>query len=221
MKNKNIYIFGHGDEAMIVSDIISNNVNLNLCGYFELTNGIFDYYTVDGKLTADVDINNYLIDNCFFTIAIGFNYDRFLVHQEIIAKYPNLLFTSIISDTATIRPNVIIGDGSIIHDNVYINRGTVIGKHCIINNNSSIDHDCNWDDFSSCGPVVITGGRIHIGHLSYVGMSSVVLQMVSIGINTVIGAKSFVNKNCDNYSLYFGTSIKFIKKIFNDFNYFK
>ena len=221
MKNKNIYLFGHGDEAMIVSDIISNNDNLNLCGFFELTNGIFNYYTVDGKLTADVDINNYLIDNCFFNIAIGFNYDRFLVHQEIIAKYPNLLFTSIISDTATIRPNVIIGDGTIIHDNVYVNRGTVIGKHCIINNNSSIDHDCIWGDFSSCGPVVITGGRINISNLSYVGISSVILQNISIGKSTVIGAKSLVNKNCDDYSLYFGITINYIKKIPKNFNYYK
>ena len=52
-------------------------------------------------------------------------------------------------------------------------------------------------------------------------MSSVVLQKVLIGISTVIGAKSLVNKNCDNNSLYFGTSIKFIKKISKNFNYFR
>jgi len=221
MKIKNIYLIGHGDVAKIVAGIISNNVNLNLCGYFEVINGIYNYYSVDDKLTSDVDINDFIIDNCFFNISIGYNYDRFLVHQEIITKYPNISFTSIISDSAKISPNVIIGEGAIIHDNVYINRGSVIGKHSIINNNSSVDHDCIWEDFSSCGPVVTTGGRIQVGCLSYIGMSSVVLQSISIGKSTVIGAKSLVNKNCDDNSLYFGTGIKFIKKIDNKFNYLK
>jgi len=220
MKTKNIYLFGHGDEAMIVSDIISNNPNLNLCGFFEVLDDKLRFHSMDGKIFDDVDLNDYLIENIFFCIAIGFNYDRFLVHKYIITRYPNILFTSIISDTAKIRPNVLIGEGCVIHDNVYINRGTVIGKHCIINNNSSIDHDCIWDDFSSCGPVVVTGGRIHVGSLSYVGMSSVVLQRVLIGNSVVIGAKSLVNIPCENNSLYFGTGIKFIKKISDDFNYF-
>ena len=220
MNTKNIFLFGHGDEAMIASDIIDNIPNLNLCGFFELYDDKLKFISIDGKILENVDLNNYLIETNFFCIAIGFNYDRFLIHKFLTTRYPNILFTSIISDTAKIRSNVSIGEGCIIHDNVYINRGTVIGKHCIINNNSSIDHDCTWDDFSSCGPVVVTGGRIHVGALSYIGMSSVVLQRRIIGSSVVIGAKSFVNISCENNSLYFGTGIKFIKKIPHNFNYY-
>ena len=52
-------------------------------------------------------------------------------------------------------------------------------------------------------------------------MNSVILQNIKIGQNSVIGANSLVNKNCDNNSLYFGITNKFIKKIPNDFNYLK
>ena len=52
-------------------------------------------------------------------------------------------------------------------------------------------------------------------------MSSVILQKISIGKSTVIGAKSLVNKNCDDYSLYFGITINYIKKIPKNFNYYK
>ena len=143
-----------------------------------------------------------------------------ICNDFITKNFSTINWLSIISDSADIKADVTIGSGSIIHDNVYINRGTSIGNHCIINNNSSIDHDCIWSDFSSCGPVVVTGGRIEIGYMSFIGMNSVVLQGIKVKENTVIGAKSLVDKNCESNSLYYGNSIKFIKKIPDDFNYF-
>ena len=50
-------------------------------------------------------------------------------------------------------------------------------------------------------------------------MGSVILQGVDVSNNTVIGAKSLVNKNCNSNSMYYVTSAKFIKNISNDFNY--
>ena len=220
MTSKNLYLFGYGDEAKIVSDMISFNPNIKLCGYIEVLKNSFNLYSTDDELTENIDIKELISDNNFFCIAIGYNYIRQKIHELIIINFPNIKWMSIISDSAKIRPNVSIGAGSIIHDNVYINRGTNIGKHCIINNNSSIDHDCIWSDFSSCGPVVVTGGRIEIGYMSFIGMSSVILQGIKVNENTVIGAKSLVDKNCESNSLYYGNSIKFIKKIPDDFNYF-
>ena len=62
--------------------------------------------------------------------------------------------------------NVEIGEGSLIMPGVVINTETKIGKHCIINTSSSIDHHNYFKDYSSCGPGVITGGKVTIGENS-------------------------------------------------------
>ena len=219
MTPKNLYLFGHGDLSKIVTNIVSLKNNINLCGYIEVLDNSYNYYSSNHELSENFDITSLMTDDNFFCIAVGHNYTRYKIHDFITKNFPTTNWLSIISDSADIKTDVLIGSGSIIHDNVYINSGTSIGNHCIINNNSSIDHDCIWSDFSSCGPVVITGGRVKIGNVSFIGMGSVILQGVNVSNNTVVGAKSLVNKNCNSNSMYYGTSAKFIKNISNDFNY--
>ena len=101
-----------------------------------------------------------------------------------------------------------------------INNHTKIGKHCLINTSSSIDHDNYFDDFSSCGPGVVTGGNVIVGNSSYIGIGSTVKNGVIIGKNTLIGGHSFVNKNCKDNTIYYGVPIKKIKKRKNDSTYF-
>ena len=47
-----------------------------------------------------------------------------------------------------------------------------------------------------------------LGKLSHIGIGSAVCQNVDIANNTIIGGKSFVNKNCEKNSVYFGTPAK-------------
>jgi sugar O-acyltransferase (sialic acid O-acetyltransferase NeuD family) len=221
MTTKNIYIFGHGNQALNAADLILSIPNFNLCGYFEIIDDSINFYSVDHILSENINLNEYIIDTNFFCIAIGLNFNRQKIYNFLSINYPKIKWTSIISNNAKIKSNVFIGNGTIVHDNVYINRGTKIGNNCIVNNNSSIDHDCLMDDFSSIAPAVVFGGNVSIGSLSHIGISTVILQNTSIGICTVVGAKSLVNTVCESNSLYYGSPIKFIKKISNDFNYLK
>ena len=108
--------------------------------------------------------------------------------------------------------NAKISEGTIIISGTVINTNTNIGKHCIINTGSKIDHDNHFGDFSSCcGPNVTTGGNVVLKSLSYVGIDSTIRHNITILDNTVIGAKSYVNKNCGKNCLYFGRPAKKIK----------
>ena len=104
-----------------------------------------------------------------------------------------------------------IGDGSLIMPGVIINTKSKIGRNCIINSGSVIEHDNFFDDFSSCGPGVITGGNVKINKFSHLGIGSVVLNNCKIGLNTVIGANSTVTKNCKENTTYVGSPVKRIK----------
>ena len=85
------------------------------------------------------------------------------------------------------------------------------GKHCIINVIFN-DHHNYFKDYSSCGPGVITGGKVTIGENSHLGIGAVVKNGIMIENNTIIGGNSYVNKNCNNSSIYFGNPLKLVKK---------
>ena len=49
-----------------------------------------------------------------------------------------------------------------VNSGVIIKNGTTIKNIALINTSASIDHDNVFDDFSSCGPGVITGGNVRL-----------------------------------------------------------
>ena len=61
------------------------------------------------------------------------------------------------------RCNVKIGDGSLVMPGCIINNDANIKEHCIINTGSILEHDNKFENFSSCGPGVITGGNVFLG----------------------------------------------------------
>ena len=86
------------------------------------------------------------------------------------------------------------------------------GNHCIINTSSSIDHDNFISNFVSIAPGVNTSGGVKIGEASHIGINSSIKQKVSIGKNVIIGAMTFVNQNCKNNLMIYGTPMRIIKK---------
>ena len=125
--------------------------------------------------------------------------------------YKNFNWTTIISKNSTINGNVRIGKGSLIVSGSVINTGTKIGEHCLINTSSSIDHDNTFENYSSTGPGVTTGGNVELGQCSHLGIGSTVKHQISIGDNTIIGAQSMVLKNCNKNSVYYGIPAKKIR----------
>ena len=89
----------------------------------------------------------------------------------------------------------------------------------VINTNSSIGHDCNFSNFSSCGPKVAVGGNVFVGNSAFLGIHSTINHNIKIGENTVIGGHSFVNKDCKKNSIYFGVPAKKIRKRKEDDTY--
>ena len=149
--------------------------------------------------------------NTYGIIGIGSNFIRKKVANKINKIYKNFKWITIISKNSTINGKVKIGKGSLIVSGSVINTGTNIGEHCLINTSSSIDHDNIFKNYSSTGPGVITGGNVKLGECSHLGLGSAVKHRISIGDNTIIGAKSLVLKKCNKNSIYFGIPAKKIR----------
>ena len=215
-KVENLVIFGLGDHAkVIVSEIkqiknykvkgfVCDNINYsqkaylkaNSFKYFGNVKNFFKYHN-NKKLKG--------------IIAIGANYKREKIVKEIELLNKNFQWAKIISKNTVINGKVKFGDGSVLISGCIVNTGTIIRNHCLINTKTVIDHDNIFENYSSTGPGSITGGNVKVGERSHLGIGSVVKNKINIKSDTIIGGKSFVNKNCKSKSIYFGIPAKWKK----------
>jgi len=206
---KKIVIFGTGGHAKIILSELLKQKNYNQIIFISKEKKKYLYFNKKKyKIIKNFKIKSSDRDKTYGVIAIGDNYLRYKLYKKYSKIYPKLVWATIKSKDAIVNKNVKLSPGSMIITGSIINAGSIIGKHCIINTKSSIDHDNIFSDFSSAGPGVITGGKVKVGKLSHIGIGSVVCQNVDIANNTIIGGKSFVNKNCEKNSVYFGTPAK-------------
>ena len=207
---KKILIFGSGNQARLVSNLIKNHYNI--LAYFinvktnqkKLNNR--NIYAFSKSKFIEITKNR----KCLGIIAIGDNKIRKKIFNEIQNLKLKIEWASIVSNKAIISDDVKIGKGTLVMPGCIINNGSIIKDHCIINTGSIIEHDNFFDNFSSCGPRVVTGGNVKVKKNSYIGIGSVVKENISIHENVIIGGNSFVNKNCKKNSLYYGNPIKLV-----------
>ncbi len=217
-RQKNLIIIGSGDQAHIIADEVKRKKEFKVIGYIDefkrKTKKNLNIKRIGGlKKLADIK------KNFFCVIAIGQGNLRKNVVTKLSYLKIKVKWAKIISKNSIISPKVKIGEGSVIISGSVINSGTVIGKHCLINTGSKIDHDNFFDDYSSCGPSVTTGGNVKIGKYSHLGIGSTLKNNLTIEKSVVVGAGSLVIKNCKKNNVYFGNPVKKIRKLKKNENY--
>ncbi|GKX30820.1 acetyltransferase [Vallitalea longa] len=206
---QDIVVFGAGGHSKVIIDIIEREGKYSIIGLIDNYNRAeshFGYHI----LTDEIEV---IMNNVYGgIIAIGDNWSRHVITDEIKSINPNFRFVSCISPNSCIAREVEIGEGSAIMAGAVINSSTRIGKHCIINSNSSIDHDNIIGDFVSIAPNVTTGGNVIVGDHTAVGLGTNVIHRINIGCNTVIGAGSTVIRDIGSYVVAYGIPCKVVRK---------
>ena len=218
-----IVIFGSGSHAKV---IFSELIKLKKFKFL----GFVDDFKKKGEIIISLNKKNFYNlgsikevinkkNNFKGIIGVGLNFVREKIVKDIKKINNNFKFQKIISKDANVNSNVFIDEGSLVVSGATINTGTKIGRHCIINTSCSIDHDNIFNDFSSAGPGIVTGGNVEVGYQSHLGLGSLVKNKVKILDNTVVGFGSLVNKDCKKKSIYFGSPAKKIRQKKNNENY--
>ena len=212
---KKIIIFGTGDHARVVFSEIIRLKNFKILGFTDelLNKGkvVEVYKKKEYKNLGGLNsVEKY--KKIYGIIAVGDNYLRkkILKDAEFSLK-KNIKWATIVSKNSILNGNVTVGEGTVIISNSVINTGTKIGKHCLINTSSSIDHDNDFNNFSSTGPGVTTGGNVKVGGTSHLSIGCTIKNDITIKSNTIVGGNSFVNKDCDENSVYYGVPAKKIR----------
>ncbi len=114
-----------------------------------------------------------------------------MTQYNYIVQYPENLKTG---------KNFDIGEFSYINSEkgVKIEDWVQIGSHCSIYSHSTIDEK---------------EGPVHLKKNCKIGTHSTIMPNVTIGVNSIVGAYSFVNKNIPDNELWVGVPAKFKKKL--------
>lgn len=205
---------GSSGLAKIIIDIVEKEKKYNIVGLVDKFRKIDEEtlgYKIIGK-DKDIPIlvKTHNLDGGI--IAIGDNWIRSRVYENIKFIQPNFKFVSIIHPSAQIGKSVSIGNGTVIMAGVIINSNSSIGNHCLLTTNSSLGHDSCMEDFSSLASNATIGGNVKIGKFSAICLGTNIIHKITIGEQTVVGAGSVVVKNIPKFSVVYGVPAKFIRE---------
>src|SRR5690606_6377302 len=140
-------------------------------------------------------LNNLINAKESISIAIGIANPA--VKSDIIDKlkgkdfqYPVLKHPSVIIGTDDVR----IGEGTIICAGNIITCNLSIGKFVTLNLSCTVGHDTIIQDYCSFMPTVNISGEVEIAEKVYVGTGAKIINQLTIGENTIIGAGAVVSK---------------------------
>lgn len=214
MNNDKVIIVGSSKHSKVVIDIFEKEGKYEIIGLLDTNKEIGQKTLEYSVIGNDNDLPHLISEypNCKVFIAIGDNYLRKKVRDQLIKRVPKIEFASTIHPSAQIGKNVQIGSGVAIMAGAIVNSETTIRDFVIINTKASIDHDGIMNEFSSLGPNVTCGGNVTVGEFTAISIGSTIIHGISIGDHSVVGAGALVLKNHGENLIIYGAPAKEIRK---------
>jgi sugar O-acyltransferase (sialic acid O-acetyltransferase NeuD family) len=195
---KDIVIYGAGgfgrETALLIEQINSHLPQWNVVGFCD-----------DGKEVGE--------KIGLYQVLGGWNYINEVTHEMnvVIAiadplarekirtnlANANLRFPSLVHPSVLINATCQIGEGSILCAGTRITVDVTIGSFVIVNLNCTLGHDCRLENFSSLMPAVNVSGNVKVEVGAYIGAGAILLQGITIGNYSLVGAGAVVNKSFD------------------------
>lgn len=109
--------------------------------------------------------------------------------QEYTNNIPSLVHPDVNLEYVTVGKGVFIPDGCVIGTR------SVIGNHVTFRYNATVSHDVEVEDFVFVGPGSMTTGNVTLKEGCYLGACCCIINGVTVGKESVVGASAMVHKN--------------------------
>lgn len=211
---QNIIIFGASGHGSVVLDCLKKEGEYTFIGYIDSFQKKGSQHNGYPILGSEYDLPYLIEKHRIFggIVAIGDNWTRKIIVDRLLKIAPNFKFISAIHPDSSVGMNVSIGKGTIIMPGAIINANSIIGDFCIVNTNASLDHDGFMENYSSLAPRACVAGHFWLGKFSAICLGANVIENVTIGRHTKIGAGSLVMNDIGDNVIAYGTPAKVIRK---------
>jgi acetyltransferase EpsM len=139
--------------------------------------------------------------------------ENLLLRKEIFAnlKLAGVEIVTYIHSSVFLGEQVTIGEGTVIFPRCYIGYKSDVGDGTIIQSNCTIEHHNRIGNFCDINPNLTTGGFTLINDLVEINISVDIINQISIGTESRVGAGSLVLASCEPNFLYYGRPAKKIR----------
>lgn len=210
---KDLVIIGAGDFGREIANVVER-INYienewNLLGFID-DNADLQGKMIDGyKVIGDSDWLNTRQNEIYAICSLGVAGIR----KKVISKFTNsnLKWATLIDTDARLYKDSEVGEGSIICGGSILAINTKVQNHVIVNLNCTLGHDDIISDFCVVNPGVNVSGKVLVNECVDLGTGVKVIQGLTVGKNTTIGAGAVVIKDIPENCTAVGAPAKPIK----------
>ena len=211
---KKIAIIGAGgfgrEVKMLIDQINHNEKQYEFIGFY------------DDNVESETIINGFkVLGPINELVQIDYNLELVIsIADPKIKKkmYETLNYNNFLSFPTLIHPNVLIGTdevsfgyGCIICASNIITVNISLGNFVILNLGCTVGHDTKIGDYCSFMPSVNISGEVIIENSVYVGTGAKIINLLTIGNSTIVGAGAVVSKSLPEKCTAVGIPAKPIK----------
>ena len=190
-----IVLIGGGGHASVLADILlrqGREIVAVICpddiSQRRVFSGIKQFH-------KDSDIEQFSPQSVSLVLGIGAMPKSNL--REKIAQYFVELgyhFESVIAETAFVSEYATLENGAQIMEGAVIQPGASIGLHSIVNTSALVEHDCQIGAHNHIAPKATLCGQVKTEYGCYVGANATVIQGVTLGTLSIVGAGAILTK---------------------------
>ncbi len=211
---KKIVIIGAGgfgrEVKMLIDQINYNKKKYDFIGFYDdniekgsMINGFKVLGSIDELLQVDYNLE--------VVISIADPKIKMKIHETLnensFLSFPTLIHPNVLIG----NDEVLIGNGCIVCASNIITVNISIGNFVILNLGCTVGHDTNIGDYCSFMPNVNISGEVIIENLVYVGTGAKIINLLTIGNSTIVGAGAVVSKSLPEKCTAVGIPAKPIK----------
>lgn len=106
-------------------------------------------------------------------------------------------FETVIADSAFVSSKSIIEPGAQILPMAIVQTGATVGRHTVVNTGALVEHDCCIGAYNHIAPKATLCGQVKTEDNVYIGAGSTVIQGISIGRGSIVGAGASINQSLE------------------------
>jgi len=201
---------GFGREVKTIIDALNMIENrFHFLGFYD--DGISKGTIVNGfPVLGNLNDLNSVEEEIGVALGIGnpiTKYEIIKMLTNSFLYFPTLVHPSVIisDDSVSIAEGGIICAGTILTCNIKIDRFVTLNLLC------TVGHDTIIADYSSFMPSVNISGEVHIDEKVYIGTGAKIINQLTIGASTIVGAGAVVSKSLPPFCTAVGIPAKPIK----------
>jgi sugar O-acyltransferase (sialic acid O-acetyltransferase NeuD family) len=219
---KNIFMWGSSSHAGYTSEIVEQQEKYEIKFLYDPTLESDTYqhgYKVFSGSLQELESAVEHSEVQGVIVAIGDNFVRYSIANQIKQNFADLEFVSAIHESAVISNDAEIGKGVVVMAGSVVERYSTVGEGAFLATSCSVGYNNRIGPYASISVKASTGGNCNIGERSVISMGATVIQEIEVGQRSVVGADSLVLNDIPKDVVAYGSPAQVVKNRPRDFKY--